>query len=268
MYSRFVVVILAGFVALEAQAQYELDRPLTIDGHPNLNGVWQAMNTANWNLEPHSATPIDMAWQMGAIAAIPAGKGVVVSNDGLIPYTAAGLGLRNQNRRGWPQNDPEAKCYMLGVPRVTYHMPFLITQSGDDDILMSYPFADTSRFVYMNSEERLPVESWMGRSNGKWEGDVLVVTTTDQNAQTWLDRAGNHHSEQLIVTERFELVGPNHIWYEATLEDPRTYTQPWTIAMPLYRHVDDHAQILEHKCIPFADKLLYKDLLGLEEDEE
>jgi len=102
----------------------------------------------------------------------------------------------------------------------------------------------------------------MGKSNGTWEGDVLVVTTTAQNDQTWLDRAGNHHSNKLKVTERFTLQGPNHIRYEATLDDPLTYSRPWTIEMPLYRLIDDNAQLFEHKCVTFADMLLYRDLLG------
>jgi hypothetical protein len=102
----------------------------------------------------------------------------------------------------------------------------------------------------------------MGKSNGTWEGDVLVVTTTSQNGQSWLDRAGNFASNQLKVTERFKLLDGNHIWYEATLEDPQTFSKAWTIEMPLYRLIDNHAQLLEHKCVPFTDMLLYHDLLA------
>ena len=150
---------------------------------------------------------------------------------------------------------------MLGVPRVTYHnFPFQIFQ-GDGDLLMVYPFAATNRVIYMKDHSEPPVDSWMGRSNGRWEGDVLVVTTTGSNDQTWLDRAGNHHSNKLKVTERFTLLGPNHIRYEATLDDPLTYSRPWTIEMPLYRLIEENAQLLEHKCVPFTDMLLYHDLL-------
>ena len=116
----------------------------------------------------------------------------------------------------------------------------------------------------MNDPSEPPVDAWMGKSSGRWDGNVLIVTTTGQNGDTWLDRAGNHHSNQLRVTERFTLLDPDHIMYEATLDDPLTYSEPWTIEMPLYRLIDDNAQILEHKCVPFADKLLYSDLLGLE----
>ena len=150
---------------------------------------------------------------------------------------------------------------MLGIPRYTYHdIPFQIFQ-GNGDILMSYPFAAGNRIIRMNDDSELPIDSWMGKSSGRWEADVLVVRTTNQNGMGWLDRAGNHFSNQLVVTERFELLGPNHIWYEATLEDPLTYSEPWTIEMPLYRLIEENAQLLEHKCVPFADHLLYSDLI-------
>lgn len=249
------------FAAGLARAQQpQLDRPVRIGAHPNFNGIWQALNTANWNLESHSAEALNDFGQLGAIAAVPAGRSVV--RGGTIPYQPDALVKRNENGSKWPAEDPEARCYMLGVPRVTYHsMPFQIFQADGDDLLMVYPFAAANRVIYMKDQSELPVDSWMGKSNGAWEGDVLVVTTRWQNGQSWLDRAGNHASSKLTVTERFTLLGPNHLWYEATLDDPQTYTRPWTIEMPLYRLVDQHAQLLEHKCVPFADKLLYRDLL-------
>jgi hypothetical protein len=251
-------VVLAGS-ASRAQSQADRARTPRISGHANFNGIWQALNTANWNLESHPAEPLNDAWQLGAIASIPAGRSVV--RDGVIPYKPEALVKRNENRAQWPAADPEAKCYMLGVPRVTYHnMPFQIFQA-DDDLLMVYPFAAANRVIYMKDRSELPVDSWMGKSMGAWQGDVLVVTTKWQNGQSWLDRAGNFASSQLTVTERFTLQGPDHIRYEATLDDPQTFTRPWTIAMPLYRILDEQPQLLEHKCVPFADKLLYKDLM-------
>lgn len=246
------------FLAGSGLAQ-EVEREDTLLGHPDLNGIWQAMNAANWNLEAHSAEGLEDFWRMGAIAAIPAGKSVV--RQGSIPYLPEALAKREENRANWPEADPEAKCYMLGVPRVVYHeMPFQIFQ-GDGDILMAHPFAESNRVIHMNEHKEAPIDSWMGVSNGRWEGETLVVTTIGQNGDSWLDRAGNHHSNQLTVTERFTQLGPNHLWYEATLEDPETYAEPWTIEMPLYRHVEEDAQLLEHKCVPFADRLLYSDLL-------
>jgi hypothetical protein len=235
------------------------ERPPRISGRPNFNGIWQAVNTAYWNLENHSAEDVKAFWQLGAIAAIPAGQSVV--REGTIPYRPEALAKRNANRLKWPAEDPEAKCYMLGVPRVTYHnMPFQVFQA-DGDLLMVYPFAAAHRVIHMKDRSELPVDSWMGKSEGTWDGEVLVVTTKWQNGQSWLDRAGNHASNQLTVTERFRLLSQNHLWYEATMDDPQTYTRPWTIEMPLYRLIDQQAQLLEHKCVPFSDGLLYQDLI-------
>jgi hypothetical protein len=265
MRTRFFSAILMASLMTPALAQ-QADRPAELGGHPNLNGIWQALNSAYWNLEAHSAEAIDEFWPMGAIAAIPAGKSVV--RDGKIPYLPEALALRDQNKANWPAADPEAKCYMLGVPRATYHnMPFQIVQGDSGDLLMVYPFAATNRVINMSDFSAPPIDSWMGKSDGAWEGDVLVVTTTGQNEFSWLDRAGNHHSNQLKVIERFTLLDPEHIRYEATLEDPLTFAQPWTIEMTLYRLIDANAQLLEHKCVPFADKLLYSDLLGIEKPE-
>jgi hypothetical protein len=247
----------------QAPAATKQVRPATIGGHPNFNGIWRALNGANWNLEAHSAEAIDQAWQLGAIAAIPAGVSVIKGGDGKIPYLPAALAQRDKNRASGAKEDPEAKCYMLGVPRSMYHdLPVQIFQGGPD-MLISQPFAATNRVIYMGKVDELPVESWMGRSTGKWEGNTLVVVTADQNEKTWFDRAGNFHSDDLKVTERFTPIDSSHIRYEATMDDPRTFSRPWTIEMTLYRIIDENAQILEHKCVTFADKLLYSDLMGL-----
>jgi len=248
------------FVIGAAGAQTPPNQPARVAGRPNFSGIWQALNTAYWNLEGHSAQALDDVGQLGAIGSIPAGTSVV--RGGTIPYRPEALAKRNENRAKWPAADPEARCYMLGVPRVTYHnMPFQIFQGEGDDLLMVYPFAAANRVIYMKDQSELPVDSWMGKSMGRWDGDVLVVTTKWQNGESWFDRAGNYASNTLTVTERFTLLDQSHIAYEATLDDPQTYTRPWTIEMPLYRLIDRQAQLLEHKCVPFADKLLYKDLL-------
>ncbi len=234
-----------------------------LGGHPNLNGVWQSLNTAYWNLEAHPAVALDNHWKLGAIGAIPAGNSVI-RGGGPIPYLPDALAKRDANLVDWPAQDPEAKCYMLGIPRATYHnMPFQIVQ-GDTDMIMVYPFAATNRAIYMSEPTPPPIDTWMGESFGAWDGDSLVVTTSGQHDQSWLDRAGNHHSAQLRVTERFTLIDKDHIQYEAILEDPLTYSGPWAIEMVLYRVVDPNAQLFEHKCVPFADKLLYSDLMGIE----
>lgn len=230
-----------------------------LGGRPNLNGIWQAMNSANWNLEAHSAQKLGPpAWQFGALFAIPAGKSVVVG--GTIPYLPDALKVRDQNRAGWPKSDPETLCYLPGIPRATYlPYPFQIIQ-GNGDILMVYSYATSNRTIHMKAHEEPPVDSWMGRSEGRWEGDSLVVTTTGLNGSAHLDRAGNFSSSSLKVTERFTMENANVIRYEATLEDPQTYSAPWTIRMPLYKHVEPNAELLEYKCVPFVEELLYKDL--------
>lgn len=242
-----------------AQAHAQETRPERIAGQPNFNGVWQALNTAHWNLEAHSAEALEDFWQLGAIASIPAGQSVV-DGDGKIPYLPEALSVRDENRAGWPNTDPEQKCYLPGIPRATYMpYPFQIIQGGGN-ILFAYEYDNANRVVFMSDHQEPPIDTWMGWSNGRWEGDTLVVVTTGNNDMTWFDRAGNHHSNALTVTERFTLAGDNHIQYQATIEDPSTFSRPWTISMPLYRRIEPNAQILEFKCVPFAEELLYKDL--------
>lgn len=230
------------------------------DGRPDLSGVWQALNTANWNLEAHAATALPDLWRLGALGAVPAGQSVVMG--GTIPYLPEALAQRDANRAGWPKADPEAKCFMPGIPRANYQpWPFEIVQ-GDGDMLFVYEFGSANRPVYMNSAEHLtydqvPVDQWMGWSNGRFEGDTLVIDVFALDARTWLDRAGNYHSNALRVTERFTPVDANHLRYEATLEDPSVFSRPWTISMPLYRRLEDNATVLEYKCVEFAEPLLY-----------
>jgi len=249
---------------LSVGAHSQQPRPSRIGGHPNLNGVWQALNTAYWNLEAHSARAVDGWWELGALGAIPAGQSVVVG--GAIPYLPAALAQRERNRAGYPESDPVTKCYMPGIPRANYQpFPFEIVQ-GDGNILFVYSFATSNRTVFMNEAEHLtyeevPVDQWMGWSNGHWEGDTLVVEVMANDSRTWLDRAGNFHSNQMMVTERFTLIGENHIQYEATIDDPLTFSRPWTISMPLYRRVEPAVELLEYKCVEFAEPLLYGEYL-------
>ena len=262
---RWVLAVLTalGSMTYAAGVFAQID-PERIDGRPNLNGVWQAANTAYWNVEDHSAEALPGFWQLGSLAAIPAGRSVVVGGD--IPYLPAALSRREENRADWPASDPEAKCYQPGIPRATYMpYPFRIVQ-GVGNILFAYEFASANRVVHMGEYVESPIESYMGWSNGRWDGDTLVVEVEGFNGETWFDRAGNHHSNALKVTERYTLRSANHIEYEATIEDPNTFSRPWTIAMPLYRRVEDRAQILEFKCVEFAEELLYGHLKKVEED--
>ena len=227
----------------------------TWDDRPDLNGVWQTMSTANWNLEDHPAGPGHP--DLGAIGAIPPGLGVVVGGE--IPYTAEARQQRDENFANRMSADPEAKCFMPGVPRANYMPhPFQILQ-GDRKILMVYGFAEANRTIHMDqdSPEPSPIDSWMGRSHGRWEGDTLVVDAEGFNGEAWFDRAGNFASYALRVEERYTPLGPNVIRYEATLEDPNVFTRPWQISLLLYRRLEENARMLEFKCVEFSEDLLY-----------
>jgi hypothetical protein len=253
------VLLVACQPAAQAPAEPAGPQLPRLAGKPDFNGVWQAIGTAYWNIEDHSASGLSEFWQLGAIAAIPAGQSIV--EGGTIPYLPAAIAKRDENRAGWPKTDPEAKCYMPGIPRATYMpFPFRIVQ-GDGDILFVYEFASANRIVHLSNHQEPPVDSWMGWSNGRWEGDTLVIEVTGNNDQTWFDRAGNHHSAMMKVTERYTLVDENHIQYEATIEDPETFSQPWKVSLPLYRRLDTNVQLLEFKCVEFSEELLYGDLV-------
>ena len=257
--------------------------PRAADGHPDLNGIWQAVNTANYDLEGHAAQPA-MALMptprsseppgtaratpgalpapavraLGAVGGVPAGQGVVV--EGEIPYQPWALERRRENAAQWLERDPEIKCFLPGVPRATYlPYPFQIFQ-GTDKILIAYEFAGASRTIHMDDVGSSPSPTWMGWSLGRWEGDTLVVDVTGFNGQTWFDRAGNFHSDALHVVERYTPISPNHLMYEATIEDPNVFTAPWTIRMPLYRRLEPNKQLLEYECVEFVEQLMYGEL--------
>ena len=258
--NAFIALVLGIAATLTITAQRGStpgSRPNRIAGHPNLNGVWQTINSANWNLESHSASATAF-WQLGALFAVPAGQSVIVDNNGTIPYTPEGLKKRQENRAGWPKSDPEARCYMPGLPRATYMpYPFQIVQ-GPTDILFVYEYAGANRTVHMTTNTEAPVDSWMGWSNGKWDGDTLVIEVKSFNDLSWFDRAGNHHSDALTVTERYSLgQGGTYLDYEARIEDPKTFARPWTIRMPLYRRLEPNVQLLEYNCVEIAEELLY-----------
>jgi hypothetical protein len=232
--------------------------PRIADGKPDLNGIWQAVGSAHWDLQDHPARSGPVL-ELGAIAAIPAGLGVVEGNE--IPYQPWAAGRKKENYENWLTRDPEVRCYLPGIPRATYMpYPFQILQTHNNEILMAYEYASASRVVKMGKTEPPPVDSWMGQSTGRWEGDSLVVDTIGFNDQTWFDRSGNFHSEALHVVERFTFVNPNILDYQATIEDPKVFTRPWKIQLPLYRRQDKNVQLLEFKCVEFVEELMYGQL--------
>jgi len=228
--------------------------PRTADGKPDLNGIWQALNTANWDLEDHAARSGPVV-ALGAAFSIPAGTSVV--EGGAIPYLPEAAAKKKENAANWLTLDPEIKCYLPGVPRATYMpYPFQILQTPEN-ILIAYEFAGAQRTIPIGSKQQSPNDTWMGWSVGRWEGDTLVVDVTSFNDQTWFDRAGNFHSDALHVVERYTPLGPNTIDYEVTIEDPKVFSRPWKMRMPLYRRLETNAQVLEYQCVEFTEELLY-----------
>jgi hypothetical protein len=234
-----ICVVGAGLqVGLAAQAYRA---PRTADGHPDLQGIWQAVNTAVWDIQDHSAS-----------LGVPAGQGIVDGNE--IPYRPDALARRQANYRSRRTDDPESKCFMVGTPRILYMpYPFQIVQTRDQVTIIS-EYVHTVRALRLAGTHPSGSVQWfMGDSRARWEGDTLVADVTNFTDQTWFDRSGNYHSDAMHLVERFTRTGPDHIQYEATVEDPKTFTRPWKIAMPLYRRIENNAQLLEYECQAYLE---------------
>jgi len=269
-----VAVAMFWVTAIPAQGQAQsaplfpaYKAPRTADGKPDLNGIWQSFTTANWDILTHEAQPGPRPEIMGAWGAAPGGQGIVVGNE--IPYQpwAAAKQKENFEKRMAvkPTNDPhrydtgepELQCYRPGVPRANYMpFPFQIFQTPRE-ILVVYEYKGALRTIYMDPHREPPTDSWMGWSNGRWEGDTLVVDVKGFTENTWFDRAGNFHSADLHVVERYTPISPYHIQYEATIEDPKVFTRPWKVSFPLYRRVESNIQLVEFNCVPFVEEMMY-----------
>jgi hypothetical protein len=240
--SMITVAVLS--VAPIPAAGQAVTSPPTPDGRPDLSGIWQALNTAAWDIQDHPA-------QLG----VPAGQGVVEGND--IPYQPWAAAQKQENFKNRLTADPETKCYMPGVPRSTYMpYPFQIFQTPNYVVIL-HEFRHVMRTIHTDGSPHLKgsIDSfWMGDSRGRWEGNTLVVDTIHFNDQTWFDRAGNFHSEALHVIERFTLMSPDHINYEVTIEDPKVFTRPWKMSMPLYRRKEPNVRVLEYVCYVYLQE--------------
>src|SRR3981189_2029118 len=194
--------------------------PRTPDGKPNFNGIWQALNTAYWDIEAHAAGQGPVL-ELGASGAIPGGLGIV--EGGELPYKPEALAKKKQNYANRMKLDPEIKCYLPGVPRAMYMpFPFQVIQSAKH-IMMAFQYGGAVRTVYMDGHTEAPADSWMGWSNGHWEGETLVVDTTGFNDLSWFDRAGNFHSDALHLVERITPMSPDHLNWEATIDDKKVF---------------------------------------------
>jgi len=241
--------------------------PRATDGHADLNGIWQAMVTADIDVQDHDAQAGPHSDVMGAYGAWPGGQGIV--EGGEIPYRPEALARKKENAEKrmvvhmtndpsrHDTGDPELKCFRPGVPRANYMpFPFQIVQ-GRDSVVIVYEFANALRTIYMDDKKEAPADSWMGWSTGRWDGDTLVVNTTGFVPYTWFDRAGDFHSDALHVVERYTPVSPYHIMYEATIEDPNVFTRPWKVRFPLYRRMEKNIQLMDFNCVEFVEGMMY-----------
>jgi hypothetical protein len=267
---RVSAIFIANMLAPLLLAQTPAYRAPRLAGSdkPDLNGIWQALNEANYDLEGHDArpalavrpgpygpVPAAPVLALGAVGSVPPGLGVV--EGGEIPYKPEALAQRKEHRENWLTSDPEIKCYLPGVPRATYMpYPFQIVESASA-LTFVYEYAGAVRNVFWKDPGDPPVDSWMGQSVAHWEGDTLVLDVKGMNDQSWFDRAGNYHSDALHVVERYTRISPDAISYEATIEDPKTFTRAWKISMPLYRRLEKNAQLLDFKCVEFVEELMY-----------
>jgi hypothetical protein len=263
-----ILVYAASPLAGQAPGGAAYRAPRAADGKPDFNGIWQALNEANYDIQMHMArsamavrpgpygpVPAAAVLALGAVGSVPPGMGIVEGDE--IPYLPAALAKKKANQDNWLTADPEIKCYLPGVPRATYMpYPFQIFQSSKA-IFIAYEYAGAVRNVFLKDPGPAPIDSWMGQSVAHWEGETLVIDVTGFNDSTWFDRAGNHHSEKLHVVERYTRTSPDVISYQATIEDPQTFSRPWKISMPLYRRQEKNAQLMDFKCVEFVEELLY-----------
>ena len=244
-----VVSAAATFLSAQSPSARRYSPPKTSFGTADLQGVWQALNTAAWDIQDH---PGQRFPGLPARFSVPAGQGVVAGNE--IPYQSWALEQKQKNFANRLTADPEAQCYMPGVPRITYMpYPFQIFQFPDRVVIL-YEYLHVTREIFTDGSRHpdIPVEFWMGDSRGRWENDTLVVDVTLFTDQTWFDRAGNFHSQDLHVIERYTRTGPDHMLYEVTIEDPKVFTRPWKMQMPLYRRQESNSQLLEYECYAYA----------------
>ena len=219
------------------------DVPRTQNGKPDFTGIWQVVNSAAWDVQDHQARK-----------GVPAGMGVVDGND--IPYQPWASAHKRENFQNRATADPETKCYLPGIPRLTYMpFPFQIFQT-QTMLTMLFEYVHATRYIYTNGTPHPPghIDWWLGDSRGRWEGDTLVVDVVDFNDQTWFDRSGNFHSDQLHLVERLTPLDLDHITYEVMIEDPQVFTRPWRMSMILYRHKEKNLQLLEYECYAFDDE--------------
>jgi len=228
------ILLGVGLLALSSGALAAEKLPRLANGKPDFSGIWQTTSAADYDLEPHSNRKD-----------APPGAGIVDGN--VIPYLPKALEQKKANFENRETDDPRVKGYTLGVPRgIYYPEPFQIFQRADD-LNLVFQFGNSVRTIHTNGTDHPqdPLDWWLGDSRGHWEGDTLVVDVKNFNDKTWLDRAGNFHSDELHVVEYWKFLDANTVEYKATIEDPKTFSRPWNLSAILYRHREKNFQLIE-----------------------
>ena len=211
---------------------------------PDFRGIWQARGTAYVNIEGHASEN-----GVRASASI-----IVDPPDGKIPYKPEALARRQENYRARAASDPSRKCYQAGVPRATYlSTPLQILQSPGNFAIV---YQDNHAFRVFHPNTRPHFDSadwWMGDTRYHWDGDSLVADVAALTDELWLDEAGNFHSTDVHIVERYRMTGADTIEYEATIEDPVVYSRPWTLRTVLERVKQRGIRIIEDECLEDAN---------------
>ncbi|MGP0075157.1 MAG: hypothetical protein ACLPWF_24870 [Bryobacteraceae bacterium] len=213
----------------------------TADGKPNLEGFWITQsNSAPYGVEEHAS-------QFGAFG----GKSIVVDpQDGKIPYQGWARAKQQDLQLHHMYDEPEAHCSQSGVPhQVWTQFGFQILQPRGY-VVMLWEFMHGNRIIALDGRPHIDpkIKLTQGDSIGHWEGDTLVIDTTNLNDKTWLDATGNFHSDAEHVVERFTPVDSDTIDYQATIEDPRVYYRKWTVGLQIWRNPDPHYEQMEFAC--------------------
>jgi hypothetical protein len=220
--------------------------PRTQDGTPDFQGYWNA-NRQAFNIEAHEAS---FAYQGGPTLVVDPPGGQVPYQ----PWAAAKQAERADKTLDPPAIeflDPNAQCFLRGVPRQMWMMDYQFVQPpGSAFIFTLHEQNHAYRVIPMDGRPSLGsgIRKWMGDSRGRWEGNTLVIETTNQNGREWLDNVGNFYSAQVRITERIAMVDHDTLLWEARIEDPTVYTQPWTMAFPLRRNKTAGFQLMEFAC--------------------
>ena len=242
----------AVFHACAKEAAKNYTPPRTADGHPDFGGYWRHRTPGHEDLEAHPRTPEDSG-----------GPSVIVDPaDGKVPMQAWSDALRKDNAAKYI--DQNIQCYQSGTPRHLYMGAYQFLQTKDHIVLLS---EETRAFRLISLDGRPHIGKdillWQGDSRGRWEGNTLVIETTNQNGTPWLDQRARFYTDEAKVVERLTFLDANTIHYEATLTDLNVYTRPFTMVFPLRRNLTPGYQIMEESCYEGEGNVKHLNNLGL-----